>query len=67
MFQLNRKQRRLMKRRAKPLSGKQKMKNNEDKQYADHWDLPRGIRVDPSWLKAHHPKGAVARKKAAQS
>lgn len=66
MFQMNRRQRRLMSRRARKLSGNEKMKRNEDKQYAEHWDLPLGVRVDPCWLKAHHPKGAVARKKAAE-
>jgi hypothetical protein len=65
MFQMNRKQRRLMARRSRPLSGVAKMKRNEDKQYADHWGLPPGVRVDPSWLNAHHEKGRVARKKKA--
>lgn len=65
MFQMNRKQRRLMARRARPLPGETKQRKNEDAQYAKHWDLPVGIRVDACWLKAHHPKGAVARKKAA--
>lgn len=66
MLNMNRRQRRLMAKRSRPLSGKQKMRINEDKQYAEHWDLPLGVRVDPCWLKAHHPKGAVARKKAAK-
>lgn len=63
MFQMNRKQKRLMARRSKPIKGVAKMRRNEDKQYADHWGLPSGVRVDPCWLKAHHPKGEVARKK----
>lgn len=53
-----------MARRARKLSGKEKMQKNSDKQYAEYWDLPLGVRVDPCWLKAHHLKGRVARKKA---